>query len=132
VAYEDGLHRVIPIRPGATATVLAVGPMLDRVLAATSDLDVCVAYTATSRPLDGTGLRALTGRDLVIVEPYLAGTSAYRINEILSDRPHRLLSLGVQRVEHRRYGTIDDHHRLHGLDVAGIRRAILTFLDTGS
>lgn len=128
VAHTDGLYRVIPVRFGGSPLILAVGPVLDRVLAATADLDVSVAYTATIRPLDAVGLRALVERDVVIVEPYLAGTSAYRVNEILSDRPHRLLSLGVQRVEYRRYGTIDDHHRLHGLDSIGIRRAILTFL----
>ncbi|MGC4190398.1 MAG: hypothetical protein QM589_04090 [Thermomicrobiales bacterium] len=130
-ARKDGLDRVVPVRTRGSALVLAVGPTLERVLAATDDLDVSVAYTATVRPLDAVGLRALADRDVVIVEPYLAGTSAHRINEILGDRPHRLLSLGVQRVEHRRYGTIDDHHRLHGLDVAGIRRAILAFLDSG-
>jgi transketolase len=107
--------------------VLAVGPMLDPVLEATRDLDVTVAYTATPRPLDAAAIRDLAGQDVVVVEPYHAGTSARLVAEALRDRPHRLLSLGVGRAELRRYGSPKDHARRHGLDAAGIRRAITEF-----
>ena len=50
--------------------------MLDPVLAATEGLDVTVAYTHTPRPFDASGLRALGGDTVILVEPYLAGTSA--------------------------------------------------------
>ncbi len=116
------------VREGDHALVIAVGPTLDRVLAATEGLDVSVAYTATVRPFDAAGLRALARTEVVLVEPYLRGTSAQVISEILQDRPHRLLSLGASRVEQRRYGTVADHHRLHGLDAAGLRSSISTFL----
>ncbi|MGY0230193.1 transketolase family protein [Longispora urticae] len=120
------LHRV---RGDGGPLVLAVGPTLDNVLAATEGLAVTVAYTATPRPLDVTGLRTLVdGPEVVVVEPYLAGTSAHLVGEALNDRPHRLLSLGVGREEHRVYGTPDDHDRLHGLDPAGLRASISGFL----
>ena len=118
-----------PLRTGERALVIAVGPTLDRVLAATEGLDVTVAYTATPRPFDAAGLRALAEQNVVVVEPYLRGTSAPVITEILRDRPIRLLSLGVARVEQRRYGTVQDHHRLHGLDIAGLRASIAAFVD---
>ena len=35
------------------------------------------------------------GTDVVLVEPYLAGTSAGEVTKALNDRPHRLLALGV-------------------------------------
>ena len=35
------------------------------------------------------------GPDVVLVEPYLAGTSTRFANEALEDRPHRVLGLGV-------------------------------------
>lgn len=120
--------RLLPIRRGspAAAVVLAVGPTLDDVLAGTAGLDVTVAYTPTVRPLDVTGLRALTGpdADVVLVEPYLAGTSTHLVSAALADRAHRVLALGVRREELHRYGTPTDHDVLHGLDPSGIRAAI--------
>jgi len=108
--------------------VLAVGPMLDPVLAAVADLDVTVAYTLTPRPLDTAGLRELVSRDVVLVEPYLAGTSSRLVAEALSDVPHRELHLGVGRAEVRHYGTPADHARAHGLDPDGLRASITAFL----
>ena len=109
--------------------MLAVGPMLDPVLAATAGLDVTVAYTNTVRPLDLNGLRELAAADtVVLVEPYLAGTSTRLIDEALADRPHRTLALGVSRAEHRRYGTPVQHDVLHGLDTAGLHRSLSQFL----
>ncbi|MGH3194880.1 MAG: transketolase family protein [Streptosporangiaceae bacterium] len=123
-------------RSGRRAVVVAVGPMLDPVLDAVGDLDVTVAYTTTIRPFDAEGLRSLAAlRSLeassgavVLVEPYLAGTSAFLASQALASRPHRLLSLGVQRTELRRYGTPGDHAAWQGLDAAGIRRSVTRFL----
>jgi transketolase len=65
---------------------------------------------------------------VVLVEPYLAGTSAFAVSSALESRPHRLLSLGVSRSELRVYGTPADHAAAHGLDAAGIRRSVTRFL----
>jgi transketolase len=121
---SDGL---VVVRRGSDEAplVVAVGPALDPTLAATADRDATVAYLATVRPFDGRGLRAaLRGQDVVLVEPYLAGTSAGEISHALSDRPHRLLSLGVRNEELRRYGTGPEHRAEHGLDATGIRASI--------
>src|SRR6516225_2060117 len=83
------------VRSGRRAVVVAVGPLLSPVLGA-----------------------------VVLVEPYLAGTSASEVSSALASRPHRLLSLGVQCTELRRYGTPADHAARHGLDAAGIRRSV--------
>ena len=105
--------------------VLAVGPTLDEVLDATADLDATVAYVTTVRPFDAAGLRAaVRGTDVVLVEPYLAGTSAAEVSAALRDRPQRLLALGVPNAEFRHYGTPAEHRRAHGLDAAGIRASI--------
>jgi transketolase len=121
-----GLHVV---RRGAGATVLAFGPVLDDVLAATADRDVTVLYAHSVRPFDAATLRAvLTVPDVVLVEPWLAGTSARVVSDALHDIPHRLLSLGTRRMELRHYGTPTEHQRAHGLDAAGIRRSLESFL----
>lgn len=128
-AYPDAGRLRVVRRAGAGAPLaVAVGPMLDPVLAATQGLDVTVAYTHTPRPFDVAGLRALAGRDVIVVEPYLAGTSSAVVARALHDVPHRLLALGVDGRELRRYGTPADHDRWHGLDAAGLRRSINAFL----
>lgn len=117
------------VRQGSGATVVALGPVLDAVLAATEGRDVTVLYANTVRPFDARGLRSvLVGREVVLVEPWLAGTSAHEVSAALPDVPHRLLSLGVGRVEHRRYGTPAEHVAAHGLDAAGIRSSLDRFL----
>jgi transketolase len=130
-APTDGLQVIRRGWAGAPV-VLAVGPMLDPVLAATAELDVTVAYTLTPRPLDTRGLRELVSREVVVVEPYLAGTSSRLVAAALADVPHRSLHLGVGRAEQRRYGTPADHARWHGLDAAGLRASISAFLRVGS
>jgi transketolase len=117
------------VRRGAGATVIALGPVLDDVLEAVEGRDVTVLYASTVRPFDSLGLRAVLGTpDVVLVEPWLAGTSAHVVGETLRDLPHRLLALGVARDELRRYGTPAEHIAAHGLDAAGIRRSLDGFL----
>jgi transketolase len=123
-----GLHVV---RRGSGATVVALGPVLDDVLAATADRDVTVLYAHSVRPFDSRTFRhVLTTPDIVLVEPWLAGTSARVVSDALRDVPHRLLSLGTRRMELRHYGTPADHQRAHGLDAAGIWRSLESFLAT--
>ena len=134
LSEEENAERVdgdgiIVVRRGDedAAVVLAVGPTLGETLAATADLPVTVAYTATARPFDAQGLCAAVGsaRDVVLVEPYLAGTSAGEVTSALFDRgAHRLLTLGVTLGELRRYGTPAEHRAAHGLDAAGIRASL--------
>ncbi|UQX03960.1 transketolase C-terminal domain-containing protein [Streptomyces sp. RerS4] len=119
------------VREGGAGVVVAVGPMLDNVLAATEGLDVTVLYAATVRPFDDAALRTAAGRAgaaVVLVEPYLAGTSTPAAAEALIDVPHRVLGLGVGKAELRRYGTIEEHVAAHGLDPASLRRRITAFL----
>jgi len=121
--------RFTVVREGARATVLAVGPMLDNVLAATAGLDVTVLYASTVRPFDHRGLRAAGHPDVVLVEPYLAGTSAHEVANAFDDVAHRLRALGVRRdVEVRAYGTAEEHDAVHGLDADGIAKAVREFI----
>ncbi|MEU0410645.1 transketolase [Streptomyces griseorubiginosus] len=126
----DG-ERFRTVREGGSGVVLAVGPMLDHVLAATEGLDMTVLYATTVRPFDAAALRRATrtaGTDVVLVEPYLAGTSTAAANDALADVPHRVLGLGVGRRELRRYGTIEEHVTAHGLDARSLRERIGAFL----
>jgi transketolase len=124
--------RFLPVRSGRRGTVVAVGPMLQPVLDAVAGLDLTVLYAATVRPFDADALRQAvraTGQaEIVLVEPYLAGTSNREVDEALLDRPHRVLGLGVGRAELRRYGTPAEHAAARGLDPASLRERITGFL----
>ena len=117
------------LKRGGQGTVVAVGPLADSVVAATRELDVTVLYTATVRPFPAALLReTLAAPQVVLVEPYLAGTSVPAVATALSDLPHRVLGLGVARKELRRYGTPSEHQAAHGLDAKGLRSSITAFL----
>lgn len=122
------------VREGRAGVVLAVGPLLDNVLAATEGMDVTVLYAPTVRPFDDEALRAAVGHagvDVVLVEPYLGGTSTAAAAHALVETPHRILGLGVARAELRRYGTIGEHTAAHGLDPASLRARIAAFTRRG-
>jgi len=130
VARVDG-DGIVVLRRGSddALLVLAVGPALGPTLAATADLDATIAYTATVRPFDAAGLRAVVrGTEVVLVEPYLAGTSSAEVSAALTDRPHRLLALGVRNAEFRHYGEGAEHRAAHGLDALGVRASVDAFL----
>ena len=110
-----------PARPGGTL-VVAVGPALQPVLDATADTDLGVAYVARVRPFPTLEIASLGVGDIVLVEPYTAGTSA---GEIPFERPRRLHCLGVRDPELRRYGTGAEHRRAHGLDAGGIASSLV-------
>ncbi|MBW4720059.1 transketolase family protein [Saccharothrix obliqua] len=121
------------VRRGGRGVVVAVGPMLDPVLAATRDADVTVLYATTVRPFDAAGLQAAVAAsrpDVLLVEPYLEGTSAHAVAEALCAVPHRLRAMGVRRAaELRAYGTVEDHDSAHDLDVLGIAAAVRRLFD---
>ncbi len=120
------------LRRGERATVIAVGPLADAVLQATEHLDVTVLYAATIRPFDAEGLRAAVREQsvasVILVEPYLAGTSTAEVSDALVDRPHRILALGVAKEELRNYGSPRQHSIAHGLGPAGMRQRITSLL----
>lgn len=116
-------------RGGAGAPlVVAVGPLADAAAEATTDLDVTFVQLTTVRPFPTEMVRALAVRVVVIVEPYLAGTSAAAVSRALRDVPHRVLSLGVENVDLHRFGTRREHDVAQRLDAAGLRASISAFL----
>lgn len=122
----DGLFTIV--QQGNSGTVISVGPMTDRVLAAASGRDLTVLHASTIRPFDSRTLRAtLTAPDVMIVEPYLAGTSVLQVNRALADARHRVSGVGVEAGERRKYGTVAQHDRANGLDIEGLSRSMDDF-----
>jgi transketolase len=128
VARELAPGGLTPVRRGRELTVIAVGPMLDRTLAALDGVDATVLYATTVLPLDAAVLASeAVFPDVVVVEPFFEGTLAGQITAALRHRPTRLLSIGVPRRAIRTYGTTEEHDRELGLDAASLHERIRAF-----
>jgi transketolase len=123
------------LRRGSAAVVVAVGPMLDRVLEATLGLDVGVVYCTTASPFDGATLRAVATdagtHSIVLVEPYYEGTLVPDVVRAFGREAVRIEAIGVPHRILSRYGTAAEHDRDLGLDADGIHRRIVEFLAVG-
>ncbi|MGP3982546.1 transketolase family protein [Streptomyces sp. KR80] len=140
VAVGPMLDNVLTAVEGLDVTVLYAATVRPFDAAA---LRAAVAGAATAAGAAGTGTASRSGAesrtgtanrsgaaaaDVVLVEPYLAGTSVAAAGDALADTPHRVLGLGTWRRELRRYGAIDEHLAAHGLDPRGLRERITAFL----
>jgi len=126
-SFERELGRVATLRQGSDSapTVIAIGPVASELLEATPGMDATVLYTTVPRPIDARGLRAaVVGTDIVIVEPYLAGTSVAEVAAALVDTPTRIRAIGITNPEIQHYGTPGELRAAHGLDASGIRRTL--------
>jgi transketolase len=122
-------------REGRDAIVVAVGPMLDRTLAAVEDLDLTVLYATTVAPFDEETLRdavAKAAPDVILVEPYYEGGLVQDIARALRDIPTRIEAIGVPHRVLERYGPPGRLDQEVGLTVDGIRARIQRFLGTES
>ncbi|MFC0674060.1 transketolase family protein [Brachybacterium hainanense] len=119
---DGGLH--VLHRGGGALSILALGHLREAALAAGDALDATVLSTTTVHPLDGRALRAHAGGEVVILEPWLEGTSLGAVADALSDAPRRFLAIGTSRQELRRYGTPAQHEAAHGLGAPEVIRRI--------
>jgi len=119
-------------REGKDGVVLAVGPMLDRTLAAVEDMDLTVLYATTIAPFDEETLRnavAKVSPNVILVEPYYGGVLVPDIARALLKKPVRIKSIGVPHQILERYGPPERQDQEVGLSVNGIRSQVSHFLN---
>lgn len=123
--------RMEVVRRGSGGPVIAVGPMLDRTLAAVEGLDLTVLYATSVAPFDAETLLSVAGdRPAVLtVEPFYEGTLSRTVAATLAHVPARIGSIGVPRRFASRYGTLEEFDRDFGLDATGIRERVARFLE---
>lgn len=97
------------VKKGNLATVIAVGPMLEKVLNAVGDLDVTILYYTTIRPFDcETLVNNLSGNKIIAVEPYFSGAISNAIANIQTDINLPVYNIGIPMKVLKTYGTIED------------------------
>ncbi|MCL4390416.1 hypothetical protein M1345_03460 [Patescibacteria group bacterium] len=112
------------IKLGRKATVIAVGPLLDKALVAVKNLDVTVIYLTTVRPLDTKTITAnLSSGKLLICEPYYSGSITQEIMSAFKGTL-RIDHLGVPKKFLVNYGTAKDHDRHMGFTEKEINRRV--------
>jgi transketolase len=123
--------RLKVVRRGTNGTVVAFGPLLDRVLESTREMDVDVLYATSARPFDRATLHEVAGAGpkVVTVEPWYEWTAAEILTETFADTPARIGSIGIPRRFAFHYGTPEEHDVGNGLDAEGIGRRLRTFFD---
>ena len=118
-------------REGRGGIVVAVGPMLDRTLAAVEGLDLTVLYATTVAPFDADTLRRAAAKaavNVILVEPYYAGGLVHDVARALQAVPARFETIGVPHRILDKYGPPERLDRDVGLTVEGIRAQITSFL----
>lgn len=114
------------IKKGNSLTVVAVGPVLDKVIPALDDLDASLLYYNSISPFDKKTLQenlANTGKILTI-EPFYSGTISNQIFETFNqiDLKISLKSIGVPNQFLRAYGKAEDHDNAIGLTEENIHK----------
>jgi transketolase len=117
------------VRTGKRATVIAVGPMLQRVEEACKDLDVTILYYTTLRPFDHDTLRKnINGNKILVCEPYYSGAVAVDVSVAAASHPVETTYIGVPREFPHHYGTTDDLDAFFHLTADDIRARIKSAL----
>ena len=121
------------IREGKDGVVIAVGPMLERVINGCINLDVTILYYTTLSPFDSELLFVVTKNEKVaIVEPFYEGTMAHDVMSSLRGKSINLLSIGVPRRFLTNYGQAAEQDLLCGLDVTSIKSKLEGFFNVKS
>lgn len=135
---EDGfaLGKAILKRPPGDVLLVSTGIMLGPCLGAADllaeeGISCGVLHMHTVKPIDADALTELAARTRLIVtveEHVLTGGLGSAVLETLSDRlPGRippLRRLGLPDAFPVKYGSQQEHHKLHGLTASGIAQAV--------
>lgn len=127
VEYGKGVR----IKSGVNGTVIAIGPMLGRVIEACKDLSVTILYYTTLFPFDGNLLLDNTQNSgkLAIVEPFYEGTTAHIVLKELEGVLISIKSLGVPREFLSHYGSAGEHDEYLQLDTTNIFNRLNSFFN---
>jgi len=117
--------RMLALRKGREATVVALGPMLEPALAACEGLDVTLLYATTVAPFDAQTLAAnCPSGKVLLCEPCFGGVLAPDVLRALFPRPVVVDFAGQDTEFSRNYGKAQEHDVALGLDAAGLRQRL--------
>ncbi len=114
--------RASVLKQGRSATVLAVGPILDNVLSACADRDVTILYYTSVEPFDMQTLaQNCPSSKVLLCEPYYSGALDHDILKSTSPKCVRIEHVGVPHAFLNHYGSARDQDRDIGVTPEDIR-----------
>ena len=129
-AHILGDETVTRIEEGSKATVIAVGPFLERTLEAVSGQNLEIIYLNQVSSNTKLELGQLISNDQIfLVEPFYQGTLSRIVMESLPDRYVSIKNIGIPRNFIHKYGTSNQLEAFLGLDSRNIRLRILEQVD---
>lgn len=128
-SYEVIFGKASVIQKGKQATVIAVGPMLERVKEACKDLDVTILYYTTLQPFDHETLsKHICGNKIIVCEPYYSGALAVDISLATASRSVEVAYIGIPREFPHQYGTMADLDAFFHLTTHDIEQKIKSIM----
>ena len=121
---------VARLKQGGRATVIVVGPFLDRTLEACNSLDCEVIYLNEISSDTEIELRRIISNDrLIIVEPFYEGTLNHLVVKSTRSRFISICNIGVPRKFIHSYGTVQQLDDEISLSASQIRKRIIEFIE---
>ena len=117
------------VKSGESATVIVVGPIIDRVIESTKNLDLDLIYLNNLGPeeIDFSGIE-IKGKKVVIIEPYYSGPVLQRMSSYLESNDLRVLQIGIPRKFLTNYGTPEEHYSSLGFAPRDLYQRIKGFI----
>ena len=114
------------VRLGSSSWIIvAIGPMLDRVVAATEELDATVVYCSTVFPFDFSHLEQLRPKKVTLVTPTFEGFGFDLLGRKAMELRFELDVIGIPREFIRKYGANKEIDQCLRLDAKGIRERLI-------
>ena len=131
VSYATEPGKASVLKSGKDVTVIAFGPVIDKIMTAVEDLDVTVLYYTTVKPFDQETLRNnLVGSGkILMVEPFYSGTMAREVISALSGKAVSVESIGVPSKFLRKYGKAEEHDKAIGFTQENLYKTLRRLID---
>ncbi len=131
VSYATEPGKASVLKSGKHVTVIAFGPVIDKIMTAVEDLDVTVLYYTTVKPFDQETLRNnLVGSGkILMVEPFYSGTMAREVISALSGKAVSVESIGVPSKFLRKYGKAEEHDKAIGFTQENLYKTLRRLID---
>lgn len=128
-SFEVNFGKNITVKEGKDLVVIAVGPILNKVLEASKDLDITIIYCTTVKPFDFSSIEIFLSQKILIVEPYYSSPVLTNILRSESKLSGDFSAIGVPNTFIDKYGTKDEIDEMLELDVKSIRKKIIEKID---